>query len=41
MIQPQRPSLCRYVERNALRAALVPRVEQWRWSEEKGVRFAL
>jgi putative transposase len=25
-------SLCRYVERNALRAALVPRAEQWRWS---------
>lgn len=24
--------LCRYVERNALRANLVPRAEQWRWS---------
>ena len=24
--------LCRYVERNALRAALVPRAEHWRWS---------
>jgi putative transposase len=25
-------SLCRYVERNALRANLVPRAEHWRWS---------
>ncbi len=25
-------SLCRYVERNALRAQLVSRAEQWRWS---------
>jgi len=25
-------ALCRYVERNALRANLVPRAEQWRWS---------
>ena len=25
-------SLCRYVERNALRAGLVPGAEQWRWS---------
>ena len=24
-------TLCRYVERNALRAKLVPRAEQWRW----------
>lgn len=24
--------LCRYVERNALRAGLVQRAEQWRWS---------
>ena len=24
-------SVCRYVERNALRAALVPRAEPWRW----------
>jgi putative transposase len=24
-------SLCRYVERNALRAGLVPRAEDWRW----------
>ena len=24
-------TLCRYVERNALRAHLVPRAEQWRW----------
>src|ERR1043166_8773737 len=25
-------TLCRYVERNALRAGLVARAEQWRWS---------
>src|SRR5258707_5271366 len=25
-------TLCRYVERNALRAALVVRAEEWRWS---------
>jgi putative transposase len=25
-------ALCRYVERNALRANLVPRAEAWRWS---------
>jgi putative transposase len=25
-------TLCRYVERNALRANLVPRAEHWRWS---------
>ena len=25
-------TLCRYVERNALRAGLVPRAEAWRWS---------
>jgi putative transposase len=25
-------SLCRYVERNGLRAGLVPSAEQWRWS---------
>ena len=25
-------SVVRYVERNALRAKLVPRAEQWRWS---------
>jgi len=25
-------TVCRYVERNALRAKLVPRAEQWRWS---------
>ena len=25
-------TVCRYVERNALRANLVDRVEQWRWS---------
>ena len=25
-------ALCRYVERNALRAGLVPRAEDWRWS---------
>ncbi len=25
-------TLCRYVERNALRAALVERAEEWRWS---------
>jgi putative transposase len=25
-------ALCRYVERNALRANLVPRAEHWRWS---------
>jgi putative transposase len=25
-------TVCRYVERNALRANLVPRAEQWRWS---------
>lgn len=25
-------SVCRYVERNALRAQLVPRAEAWRWS---------
>jgi putative transposase len=25
-------ALCRYVERNALRAHLVPRAEHWRWS---------
>ena len=25
-------TLCRYVERNALRANLVARAEQWRWS---------
>ena len=24
--------MCRYVERNALRAGLVKRAEQWRWS---------
>src|SRR5437016_13622122 len=24
-------AVCRYVERNALRAGLVPRAEQWRW----------
>jgi putative transposase len=24
-------TLCRYVERNALRAGLVPRAEQWKW----------
>lgn len=25
-------TVCRYVERNALRAGLVPRAEEWRWS---------
>src|SRR5207244_11561664 len=25
-------TVCRYVERNALRARLVPRAEDWRWS---------
>jgi len=40
-------TVCRYVERNALRAQLVPRAEDWRWSslwrrtrgEDKGRAF--
>lgn len=35
-------TVCRYVERNAVRASLVPRAEQWRWSSlwrwRRGVR---
>ena len=39
-------ALCRYVEANALRAGLVERAEQWRWSglwrraQPRGVRLA-